>query len=106
YGDDIRRDCHLRVECTDRGWSVPVVMACEPLPMAMCPDSREAAAGEECDTMDAFCDYDGLVCHCTNCREFPVQGCNGPPIWMCDAPNLDDECPTSWPRLGSRCTNE
>src|SRR5690606_40767804 len=62
----------------------------------------EAAAGEECDTMDAFCDYDGLVCHCTNCREFPVQGCNGPPIWMCDAPNLDDECPTSWPRLGSR----
>lgn len=84
-------------------WAV-VTPRCIPLvDPAMCPASREAAAGTDCTTMNATCDFGGLACTCTNCRSFPVGGCSGPLRWRCTAPNMEPGCPAVQPRLGTSC---
>jgi hypothetical protein len=88
YGDDPRVVCHTLTRCDATGWSVSAPV-CDPLPMVMCPSTREEAAGSECTPNNAFCAYDGLSCRCTNCEFYPVVRCEGPLTWRCDAPNPD-----------------
>src|SRR4051812_20393540 len=76
------------------------------IPPATCPATREAAADQTCTPMDAYCSYDDLHCHCTNCREFPVSSCSGPLTWHCDVPAADTGCPAGKPRLGAGCAPE
>ncbi|MCC6998085.1 MAG: hypothetical protein IT370_25955 [Deltaproteobacteria bacterium] len=102
YGDDPRESCHTVATCNGT-WSI-VAPRCTALPPVICPATREAAAGQDCTPMDAYCSYgDNLDCHCTNCREFPVAGCAGPLRWDCDAPNVDPMCPAGKPALGGGC---
>ncbi|MBW2732767.1 MAG: tail fiber domain-containing protein [Deltaproteobacteria bacterium] len=102
YGEDPRAQCRTRALCQDGSWSIALT-GCPPPITAECPATREQAAGELCDVMDAFCDYEGLICHCTNCFEGPVGGCGGDPTWHCDAPHPDPDCPAVRPLLGSLC---
>ena len=94
YGSDPREQCRPAATCSMGFWTVNTPN-CDPItPPAMCPATREAASGQMCATRDAACAYDGLLCRCTNCRSFPVGGCNGPLVWQCNAPNPDMACPT------------
>lgn len=102
YGDDPRDNCRSRAECTGGSWLL-TVPRCVGLPDEPCPATRDAASGELCGEMDAYCDYDGLVCHCTNCIDGPVIQCEGDPTWMCDVPHADPACPAAKPRLGAAC---
>jgi hypothetical protein len=103
YGTDIRPECRARGECTATGWLF-TEPACQQLPTVMCPASRDAAAGQSCTPVDAYCDYSGLLCHCTNCVKYPVAGCSGPLKWDCQAPIAEPQCPTAPPRIGDACT--
>ncbi len=106
YGDDPRRNCHTRAECDfSKRWNV-IEQKCDPIPPAMCPATRDDAAGKSCGTKDAVCDYAGLACRCSNCRDYPVPTCGGPLVWMCDAPSPDPKCPMAAAKLGTRCPTE
>jgi hypothetical protein len=106
FRDDPREGCGAYATCNGSDWTLQI-NDCTPLPTATCPATREDAAGQACEPMDAYCDYDGLVCHCTNCIEGPVgMACEGEPTWMCAAPNPDSECPEAKPHLGVPCDND
>ena len=106
WGSDPREQCRVRGECQLEGmWSI-TTPRCEPLPDVVCPMTRDDASGTDCRTMDAYCAYDGLVCHCTNCVDGPVVNCQGDPTWMCDAPHPDPTCPPAKPRLGTACRED
>ncbi len=103
YGDDPRESCRTQATCTGGRWAV-IAPRCTPItPPAMCPSTREAAAGMACGAMNAVCNYGGLTCTCTNCRSFPVGGCGGPLQWRCVAPNMAPGCPALQPNLGANC---
>jgi len=102
YGEDPRPNCRTLSECTAGSWLV-TVPRCEAIPDATCPTTLEAAAGELCDTQDAWCTYDGLHCECTNCVQFPVGFCQGDPRWRCQVPHMEEGCPTAMPHLGTTC---
>jgi len=103
YGDDPRNECHVMASCEANGMWLLTAPRCTPLPGVTCPATREAAAGQDCTPMDAWCVYGDLECHCTNCREFPVAFCGGPLLWKCDEPNADPACPAGKPLLGAGC---
>ncbi|MGZ3420482.1 MAG: hypothetical protein ACXVEE_21580 [Polyangiales bacterium] len=105
YGDDPRVECRTIATCTDAKWEI-TSPKCIGLPPETCPATREAAAGMDCTTKGAFCSYDGLACECTNCIKYPVERCDGPLKWACDAPNPDATCPAARPRLGTVCSSE
>jgi hypothetical protein len=105
YGTDPRESCRTRAECAGGTWQI-TSPRCEPLPPVTCPATREEASGALCDPMDAYCDYDGYACHCTNCIDGPVIQCTGDPTWMCPPPNPDATCPGAKPRLGEVCEKE
>jgi hypothetical protein len=102
FGDDPRVECRATAYCRALTWHVDLP-ACAPLPEVTCPDTREAAAGQGCAVQDAYCSYDGVPCHCTNCVEYPASLCGGDPIWQCAEPNLDPGCPAAIPNLGAAC---
>lgn len=105
YGHDPREDCRVRAVCVNRAWQVPV-SACPEPPPADCPATRDEAAGQVCETMNSYCDYEGLICHCTNCTDGPAVQCRGDATWHCDAPHPDPECPPAKPNLGVPCAVE
>ena len=106
YGTDPRENCRPSARCEMGVW-VSMAPACMQItPPAMCPATREMAQGQACAPMDAVCAYSGLFCRCTNCRSFPVSGCNGPVQWQCNAPNPDMACPSVQPNLGTACAME
>jgi len=102
YGDNPR--CLSTATCAQGRWQVVTVKCQAPDPS--CPATREAAAGQTCQTQDGHCNYAGLVCECTNCIKYPVERCSGPLTWHCDAPNPDPGCPPARPLLGATCPNE
>ncbi|MCA9299937.1 MAG: hypothetical protein KDA28_12770 [Phycisphaerales bacterium] len=109
YGDDLRRACRPAATCTERGWSVPELDpdVCGELPDVTCPATVMDARGQLCEPMDAFCGYEGLICHCTNCMMFgPVDGCFGDPRWQCDYPNMQEGCPEVRPNHGEACNED
>jgi hypothetical protein len=102
YGDNPK--CLGIAECMNGKWSV-AIPRCAP-PDATCPATREIAAGQACGKLDAYCNYAGLTCSCTNCTNGPVQNCTGPTTWHCDAPNTTQGCPAARPNLGTACVKE
>jgi len=108
YGDDPRPQCRPRVTCTTGRWErATPVPGCDPLPPATCPATREAAQGNPCTPEGAMCSYDGLACACTRCpNPYPLCMDLPAPIWACDAPNPDSECPAAIPNLGAACAPE
>jgi hypothetical protein len=102
YGDNPR--CLSMALCQSGKWLVAVIKCLPPDPS--CPATREAAAGQSCSPKDAYCNYSGLTCDCTNCIKYPVQSCSGPLKWSCEAPNTDKSCPVARPNLGTVCTVE
>ncbi len=106
YGGDPRENCRPSATCSMGFWTV-TTPTCPPInPPNMCPATREMASGQACSPLDAVCAYDGLFCRCTNCRSFPVGGCNGPLLWQCNAPNPEMACPAVQPNLGAACAPE
>lgn len=105
YGDDPRPNCRPSATCTGGTWVV-AMPNCPTLPPAMCPPSREAAAGQRCMPVGAYCSYDGVPCECTNCIRYPVERCEGDPTWHCAAPPADMRCPPGIPNLGTPCGME
>jgi len=105
FATDPRPGCHTVVTCVGGKWNVPVG-TCPPLPATTCPVTREAAAGQTCSPLDAYCDYAGLTCRCTNCVFYPIERCEGPLTWHCDAPNPDTTCPAARPLLGTACAKD
>lgn len=105
YGDDPRVMCRPVATCMQATWSVNTP-TCTPLPPTTCPATREAAQGQSCSPMDAYCSYEGVACRCTNCVFYPLQQCQGPMTWHCDAPNADAQCPPGSPNVGGACTIE
>lgn len=108
YGDDPRPECRPRVTCTSGAWlhDTPTP-GCDPLPPATCPATREAAQGNLCTPEGAMCSYDGLACACTRCPDpYPLCRELPAPVWACDAPNPDAECPAAIPNLGMACAPE
>ena len=103
YATDPRPGCHVVATCTGGKWSEPPGV-CPPLPGTTCPPTRAAAAGATCSPLDAYCDYAGLTCRCTNCVFYPIERCEGPLTWHCDAPNPDATCPAARPLLGTACS--
>jgi hypothetical protein len=108
YGDDPRVQCRSRVVCTAGAWSArPPQSGCDPLPDVTCPPSRDAADGASCTPQGAYCSYDGLACLCTTCPDpYPICQDLPEPVWACDAPNPDPECPAAIPNLGTSCAPE
>jgi len=106
YGDDPREACLARASCSsNRTWSI-TAPRCQPIPAAMCPATREQAAGKACTPRDAFCNYAGLICTCTNCMLVgSVLACGTADTWQCGSPHPDPKCPAAKPRLGSSCVN-
>lgn len=102
YGDNPR--CLGHASCTNGKWSVAQVKCAPPDPS--CPATREMAAGQACSTKDAYCNYAGLTCTCTNCTKYPVVQCMGPLLWQCDAPNTTPNCPAARPNIGQGCSND
>jgi len=105
YGTDPRPSCRSSATCTGGGWSV-TLPDCPALPDVTCPATRTEAAGQACTPTDAYCVYDDLICHCTNCIDGPVVRCTGDPTWQCPAPNPDATCPAGIPMLGAACATE
>lgn len=103
YGRDPRESCRTTATCTAGAWQIVTPRCPALLDPAMCPATREMAAGTDCAMMNATCDYAGLGCTCTNCRSFPVSGCNGPVRWRCTAPSMEPGCPAVQPNLGAVC---
>ncbi len=102
YGDNPR--CLSTAICTQGHWVIQMVK-CQPQDPS-CPATREAAAGQVCQPLDAYCNYSGLICNCTNCVQYPVQNCSGPLTWHCEAPSTDPTCPAARPLLGAACPTE
>ena len=104
YGNDPRYACRTYASCTAGAWLVTLPTGgCDPIPPVTCPATRADAAGALCTPVDAYCSYDGLNCHCTNCTLYPVVRCEGPLAWVCDAPSAVPSCPPARPRLGDSC---
>lgn len=101
YGADPR--CLTTATCFEGKWSVtsPKCAGDD----VTCPATYAKATGD-CTKMGASCNYDGLVCECTNCTQYPISGCSGPLTWHCTAPNNETGCPPARPDLGSPCTLE
>lgn len=106
YGNDPREGCRTTATCNGGMWQLAFPRCPSIVPPAMCPATREAAQGMACSPMSAVCAYDGLFCQCTNCRSFPVERCDGPTLWRCNAPNVAPNCPAVQPNLGSVCSSE
>lgn len=108
FGDDPRPACRPRATCTSGSWTFATpTPGCDPLPPATCPATREAAQGTACTPEGARCTYDGLACACTRCpNPYPLCMELPAPIWACDAPNPDAECPAAMPNLGVTCSAE
>lgn len=102
YGDNPK--CLSLALCQSGKWLI-ATPKCLP-PDATCPATREAAANQACSTKDAYCNYAGLICECTNCILYPVQSCSGPLKWKCEAPSTDKSCPAARPNLGTACSVE
>lgn len=102
YGDN--PTCLGNATCVGGKWSVAQVKCIGPDPT--CPGTRETAAGQACSTKDAYCNYAGLLCSCTNCTKYPVVQCTGPLTWHCDAPNTTPGCPAARPNTGQGCASE
>jgi hypothetical protein len=102
YGDNPR--CLGNATCTGGKWLVAQVK-CAPTDPT-CPATREAAAGQMCATKNAYCNYAGLTCDCTNCTKYPIVQCMGPLTWVCDAPNTTPGCPPARPNVGQACTKD
>ncbi|CAN5652620.1 hypothetical protein BH09MYX1_BH09MYX1_27540 [soil metagenome] len=96
--------CLSTAKCVAGKWSVAQVKCAPPDPT--CPATRESAAGQTCGTKDAYCNYDGFVCSCTNCTKYPVVQCSGALTWQCAAPNTTPGCPAARPNLGLVCTQD
>ena len=112
YGDDPRQDCRLLATCAmppgslTARWDV-LAPRCVMPPKAMCPATRQDAAGKACSPIGAYCAYEqGLFCLCTNCRTGPVDVCGGDPVWRCDTPSPVPGCPAAMPNLGTSCAQE
>lgn len=103
YGDDPRRACRTTATCTGGSFDV-AAGGCPPPPEDTCPATREAAAGQPCAVIGAFCTYGELSCGCTDCpRGAPVCG-GSDPAWDCDVPNADPACPDAMPSQGGACS--
>ncbi len=98
------RTCLSRAECTGGAWAVSVPR-CPPPPTGGCPATRDDAQASPCAGDEgALCAYDGLVCTCTSCpNPYPLCMVVDPPVWACEAPNADPECPAAQPLLGGGC---
>ncbi len=105
YGDDPRVQCHPRATCTNGAWTWQRTN-CPGLPPTSCPPTRAMASGQQCTPRDAFCGYEGIPCRCTNCVFYPIERCDGPLTWHCEAPNTTPGCPAAIPNLGTTCTAE
>ncbi len=103
YGEDPRPTCRPYSTCASGSWTA-TDPGCTTPPAATCPPTRVAAAGAECTPEDSYCSYDGLACRCTNCVFYPIERCEGPLTWHCDAPNPDAECPAAIPNQGAPCS--
>ena len=102
------RTCLSRAECTGGSWSV-ATPRCAPPPTGGCPATRGAAQGSACAGDEGTsCEYDdGLVCTCTSCpNPYPLCMMVDPPVWACEAPNPNPECPAAQPLLGTGCPME
>ncbi len=99
------RSCLTTAECAGGTWTV-TSPACPPPPSAGCPATRELAQGAECPGDEgATCEYDALLCNCATCPvPFPVCMIVDPPVWACEAPNPDPDCPAAQPLLGATCS--
>jgi len=106
YGTDPRPACHTRLTSVGDGTTSLTTPRCTVLPPVTCPATREAAAGQACTPLDAYCGYGDLTCQCTNCTSGPVMSCSGATTWHCAAPNADATCPAGIPALGSACAVE
>ena len=106
YGSDPRERCRPTATCSMGLWTVSTPTCAPITPTAQCPATREAASGQACAPLDAACAYDGLLCRCTNCRSFPLERCDGPLLWQCNAPNPSMGCPATQPNLGTACAPE
>ena len=102
YGDNPR--CLSFAECLQGKWLVAMPKCAPPDPS--CPATREAAAGQGCQTQYTYCVYSGLTCDCTNCTKYPIRNCSGPMTWHCESPNTDASCPAARPLLGAPCSKE
>lgn len=102
YGDNPL--CLSSATCKGGVWSL--LLAKCPGEDPTCPPTREEAAGQPCVNENGICNYDGLICTCTNCIEYPVEKCEGPLLWSCAAPNPTPGCPAAKPNLGTACTQE
>ena len=99
--------CPTTATCGTAGWEV-AAPSCIGEPPGGCPASREAADGTECEMENALCLFDDdLACTCTSCpNPYPVCMVVDPPVWACEAPNADAECPPAQPLLGATCSPE
>ncbi len=102
YGDNPK--CLSMALCQGGKWLV-AMPKCLP-PDSTCPKTREAAVDQACATKDAYCNYAGLICECTNCVKYPLPSCSGPLKWKCEAPSTDTSCPAARPNLGTACSVE
>ena len=108
YGSDPRGSrCRPLAICDQGNWSV-IDPGCVASPAATCPATREEAQGKACTPFDAYCSYDGLPCHCTDCSDGPNPTCAGmgQETWHCKAPPADAECPAAMPNIGVACLPE
>ncbi|MBK8937022.1 MAG: hypothetical protein IPM79_05105 [Polyangiaceae bacterium] len=96
-------DCRARAACTSQGWeiaSAPFDCAPSPLEPAGCPEVQPNP-GAPCDVQvdPAVCEYEVVLCGCTNC----LSGtCGGSGMWACTEP-VDPPCPEDPPQLGQSC---
>jgi len=102
YGDDPQ--CPATARCVQGKWQVSIAKC--PSSDPLCPATYADAASQGCQTLNEACDYSGLACTCTNCTKYPVEYCNGPLTWHCDAPNADPDCPHARPAIGAACAKE
>jgi hypothetical protein len=51
----------------------------------------------------AYCTYDSIPCECTHCIRYPLERCEGPRTWRCEAPSMTAGCPPAQPNVGSPC---
>lgn len=102
------RSCLSFAECVDGNWLV-AVPRCPPMPPDGCPSTRAEAQGEACAGAEgSVCDVEGdLLCRCTSCPSpSPICVPVDPPVWACEAPNMEPGCPAAQPRLGTACAPE
>lgn len=107
YGDDPRHQCHTIATCRQGKWEV-TSPKCAQIPPTKCPATRADAQGKDCSPENALCVYeDGLTCSCTTCpNPYPLCQELKTPVWACQAPNADAECPAARPNLGAACAKE